>query len=223
MLTLQRVGRRASWARAGRPSPMVQVRIVDPDGNEVPPGEIGEIVARGPTVMNGYHNRPERQRRAPAPAAGTTPTTSAGARPTARSRFVGPEDPDHQVGGREHLPRRGRGLPRNATPRCRRPPIIGVPDQTWAQSVKAIVVLKDGETRDRRRASSSTAARTSRRTRSRARSSSSTSCPATAGWSTTTRSTSVRRRRLPGWWPLKRTAAGMTRRGLSCRSSWPST
>ena len=42
--------------------------------------------ARGPTVMNGYWNRPERERAAPRAAAGTTPTTSAGARPTARSR-----------------------------------------------------------------------------------------------------------------------------------------
>ena len=66
-LDLARVLRRhAAWAEliyqqgtVGRPSPMVQVRIVDPDGNEVAPGETGEIVARGPTVMNGYFGRPD--------------------------------------------------------------------------------------------------------------------------------------------------------------------
>src|SRR5690606_32062021 len=42
----------------GRPSPMAQVRIVDPEGIEVEPGETGEIVARGPTVMNRYFGRP---------------------------------------------------------------------------------------------------------------------------------------------------------------------
>ena len=44
---------------SGRPSPWVQVRIVDPDGTEVPTGETGEIVARGPIITNGYHDRPE--------------------------------------------------------------------------------------------------------------------------------------------------------------------
>jgi len=38
---------------SGRPSPWVQVRIVDPDGTEVPTGETGEIVARGPIITNG--------------------------------------------------------------------------------------------------------------------------------------------------------------------------
>ena len=48
-----------SRGTSGRTSPMAQVRIVDPDANEVAPGEVGEIVARGPNVMNGYHSRPE--------------------------------------------------------------------------------------------------------------------------------------------------------------------
>ena len=43
----------------GRTSPWLQIRIVDPDGNELPAGETGEIVARGTTVMNGYWNRPD--------------------------------------------------------------------------------------------------------------------------------------------------------------------
>ena len=43
----------------GRPSPVVDVRIVDPEGRDVAAGETGEIVVRGATVMNGYWNRPE--------------------------------------------------------------------------------------------------------------------------------------------------------------------
>jgi len=58
MLTFNAMGEGATGT-AGRPSPMVAVRIMDPDGNEVPPGETGEIVARGPQVMVGYRNRPE--------------------------------------------------------------------------------------------------------------------------------------------------------------------
>ena len=35
------------------------VRVVDPEGNEIGPGETGEVLVRGPHVMLGYWNRPE--------------------------------------------------------------------------------------------------------------------------------------------------------------------
>jgi long-chain acyl-CoA synthetase len=44
---------------AGRPGFCVEVRIVDPLGREVPRGTVGEVVVRGPNVMQGYWNRPE--------------------------------------------------------------------------------------------------------------------------------------------------------------------
>jgi crotonobetaine/carnitine-CoA ligase len=43
----------------GTPSPFREVRIADPDGNTVPPGEIGELVVRGPGILQGYYNKPE--------------------------------------------------------------------------------------------------------------------------------------------------------------------
>ena len=43
----------------GRPAINVEVRVVDPDGNDVPRGEVGEIVYRGPTVMRGYFEKEE--------------------------------------------------------------------------------------------------------------------------------------------------------------------
>jgi fatty-acyl-CoA synthase len=42
----------------GTPVPNVEVRIVDDDMVDVPDGDIGEIVYRGPTVMLGYWNDP---------------------------------------------------------------------------------------------------------------------------------------------------------------------
>ncbi len=39
--------------------PGVEMRIVDDQDNELPLGEVGEIVVRGDNVMLGYHNQPE--------------------------------------------------------------------------------------------------------------------------------------------------------------------
>ncbi|MEV0006943.1 AMP-binding protein [Streptomyces sp. NPDC047973] len=43
----------------GRPIPTIQYRVVDASMNDVPAGEVGEIVYRGPTVTQGYWNKPE--------------------------------------------------------------------------------------------------------------------------------------------------------------------
>jgi long-chain acyl-CoA synthetase len=43
----------------GTPIENVDVMIADDEGNELPPGEIGEIVIRGPNVMKGYWGKPE--------------------------------------------------------------------------------------------------------------------------------------------------------------------
>jgi len=42
----------------GRPIPTIQVRVVDADMNDVPQGDVGEIIYRGPTVIRGYWNKP---------------------------------------------------------------------------------------------------------------------------------------------------------------------
>ena len=44
---------------SGRATYCAEVRIVDPQGEEVPRGTVGEIVARGPMVMRGYWNKPD--------------------------------------------------------------------------------------------------------------------------------------------------------------------
>jgi acyl-CoA synthetase (AMP-forming)/AMP-acid ligase II len=44
----------------GRPMPHLEVRVVDDNGNDVAPGEEGELICRSPSVMAGYFNDPER-------------------------------------------------------------------------------------------------------------------------------------------------------------------
>jgi len=43
----------------GRPAPHVQLRIIDEQGADLPPGETGEVLARGDNIMTGYWNLPE--------------------------------------------------------------------------------------------------------------------------------------------------------------------
>ncbi|MGO4204800.1 long-chain-fatty-acid--CoA ligase [Rhodococcus sp. TAF43] len=50
---------RRKLGSVGRPAPGVWARIVDPDMVDVQPGEVGEMVYRGPGLMTGYWNNPE--------------------------------------------------------------------------------------------------------------------------------------------------------------------
>jgi non-ribosomal peptide synthetase component E (peptide arylation enzyme) len=48
----------------GRPVRAMELRIVDSEGNDVPNGEIGELMSRGPSIHLGYHNNPDANRQA---------------------------------------------------------------------------------------------------------------------------------------------------------------
>ncbi|MDI3317598.1 MAG: AMP-binding protein [Bacillota bacterium] len=50
------------YGSCGQPLPGTEVKIVGPDGRELPPGEPGELWVRGFNVMRGYWNRPEESR-----------------------------------------------------------------------------------------------------------------------------------------------------------------
>ena len=43
----------------GVPVAVCEVKVVDPDGNDVPVGEVGELWIKGPNVVKGYWNKPE--------------------------------------------------------------------------------------------------------------------------------------------------------------------
>jgi long-chain acyl-CoA synthetase len=43
----------------GMPVPSTDIKLVDEEGNEVPMGESGEMLVKGPQVMKGYLNRPD--------------------------------------------------------------------------------------------------------------------------------------------------------------------
>jgi fatty-acyl-CoA synthase len=53
-------GDRARLNSCGRAAFGTELRVVDDDDRDVQPGEVGEIVFRGPQVMTGYWNDPEK-------------------------------------------------------------------------------------------------------------------------------------------------------------------
>jgi long-chain acyl-CoA synthetase len=46
----------------GPPVPTVEIRVVNDDGRDVPPGKIGEVLLKGPNVVDGYWQDPEATR-----------------------------------------------------------------------------------------------------------------------------------------------------------------
>ena len=126
----------------GRPSPVLQVRIVDDADREVPAGEVGEIVARGPTVMAGYWRRPEltaeRQR------GGWHHTNDLGRRePDGSLSFIGPKTRIIKSAAENIYPVEVEGCIQQH-PAVQEVCVMGVPDPAWNQSVKAVVVLRAG-------------------------------------------------------------------------------
>lgn len=126
----------------GRPSPAVQIRVVDEDDHDVATGEAGEIAVRGLTVMNGYWNRPEEN--AERGRGGWHHTNDLGRREADGSlSFVGPKTRMIKSAAENIYPIEvERCIAAHAdVAECA---VIGMPDPKWVQSVKAIVVAREG-------------------------------------------------------------------------------
>jgi len=130
--------------RAGRAAPLTRVEIMGPDGRVLPAGETGEIVVRGPMAMTGYHRRPELT--ATRSRGGWHHTGDLGRRePDGSLSFVGPMTRLIKSAAENIYPGEVEACLRTH-PAVADAAVIGVPDERWGQSVKAVVVLREAVT-----------------------------------------------------------------------------
>jgi acyl-CoA synthetase (AMP-forming)/AMP-acid ligase II len=127
----------------GRPSAFTSVRILDASGNECPVGEAGEICVKGTLVHLGYWNRPdvnaERFR------FGYWHTTDLGRRETDGTiTFLGTMTRMLKSAAENIFPAEVENCI-EAHPAVREAAIIGIPNERWAQDVKAVVALHEGQ------------------------------------------------------------------------------
>lgn len=126
---------------AGRPVIGAEIRIVDEDDNDVPLGDVGEVLARGPMVMKGYWNLPELT--AQALRGGWMHTGDAGYMDLEGFLFIVDRVKDMIVTGGENVYSAEVEDALYQHPAVRECAVIGIPDEKWIESVHAVVVLRD--------------------------------------------------------------------------------
>ena len=131
----------------GRAIPGCEMKLVDIDGKDTPPGEIGEIAIRGENIMKGYWNRPEANEEA---------ITEAGWFRTGDMAKVDEDGYFFIVDRKKDLIIRGgyNVYPREIEevlyehPAIQEAAVVGVPHDELGEEVGAAVVLKQGESLD---------------------------------------------------------------------------
>ncbi|MGH8249885.1 MAG: class I adenylate-forming enzyme family protein [Steroidobacteraceae bacterium] len=126
----------------GRPLAGTEIRIVDEQDRDIAAGEVGEIIARGPQLMQGYWNKPAET--AAALKDGWLHTGDAGRLDADGYLYVCDRIKDMIISGGENI------YPREVEnvlfehPAVADAAVIGVPDAQYGETVMAVVVRRTG-------------------------------------------------------------------------------
>ncbi|TFF89231.1 MAG: long-chain-fatty-acid--CoA ligase [Promethearchaeota archaeon] len=127
---------------AGRPLVGVIIKIVDEEGNELPHGQIGEIIAKTDTCLIEYWNQPNKTKKTKRD--GWIYTGDMGYLDEDGYLFVVDRKKDMIISGGENVYTKeveDAIQTHEAVLECA---VIGIPDEQWGEAVHAIVVLKKG-------------------------------------------------------------------------------
>jgi long-chain acyl-CoA synthetase len=128
---------------AGKPYPWVEMRVVDGEGNDKPTGEVGELWTRSIQNMKGYWNKPE------ATAAAFTEdgwfkSGDAGYLDAEGFVFLTDRVKDMIVSGGENVYPAEIENVLSLHPAVADVAVIGVPDERWGETAKAVIVKAEG-------------------------------------------------------------------------------
>lgn len=128
---------------AGRPGPLVRIRIVDDSGHELPVGEPGELTVHSELVCKGYYKNPE------ATAAmmrdGWLLTGDVGYRDAAGFIYLVDRKRDLIItGGFNVYPGEVEQVIAEL-PGVLDVSVVGAPDEKWGEAVVAVIVMRGGE------------------------------------------------------------------------------
>ncbi|WP_213290600.1 fatty acid--CoA ligase [Bradyrhizobium sp. sGM-13] len=129
---------------AGKALPGIELAILDPDGNRLPPRQVGEIATRSGSNMVGYWNLPEATARTLG-SNGWLRTGDAGYMDEDGYLYIHDRIKDMIISGGENI------YPAEVEsaicdhPDVAEAAVIGIPDDKWGEAVKAIVVMKPGK------------------------------------------------------------------------------
>ncbi|KTE22592.1 acyl-CoA synthetase [Sphingopyxis sp. H050] len=133
----------ARMRSAGKALPGVEIRILGPDGESVPTGEVGEVVTRSSNNMIGYWNLPEATAKTMT-ADGWIHTGDAGYLDEDGYLFIHDRMKDMIISGGENVYPAEVESAIFGHPAVQEVAVIGIPDQKWGETVKAVVVPKPG-------------------------------------------------------------------------------
>jgi len=126
----------------GKPAANVDLRLVDADGREVATGEVGEIVCRCDTLMEGYWDKPAETEQAIG--SGWLRTGDLARADADGFIYLVDRVKDLIIRGGENIYPAEIERVLYEHPSIAEAAVIGVPDADWGECVKAIVVLRPG-------------------------------------------------------------------------------
>jgi len=147
-VTAQPIDEKGKLSSVGKVLPGYEVKVVDDDGRELPTGQAGEVIFRGP-MMQGYYHNPQ----------ATAATIRGG---WLHTGDIGKFDQDGELSivgrKREMIISKGQNIfpsdiedVLNAHPKIAQSAVVGVPDETRGEVVRAAISLKPGKSTTERK------------------------------------------------------------------------